>query len=108
MAILNLPYQDIIERESGPLSEGFDIIEVSYSSKVSQIAFKGPSVEASRTERWRVFWKLLKKDVDGVGVPYSIDTIRDFYRLAQTNKVRWKPFELEGVRIWGCCQTLFL
>lgn len=100
MAIIDLPYQNIIDRSSGPSSEGFSLEEVRYSGKVSQRVFNGPSVEASRTEVWKVTWTLLQKSVNGESVEYDIDVIRDFYRQAQLNKVRWKPFEIEQTRVW--------
>lgn len=100
MAILDLPYQGIIDQESGPSSEGFGLDIIEYSSKVSQRSFSGPSIEASRQEVWKVTWKLLEFDTDGSGVDYDLDVVRDFYRLAQVNKVRWKPFEIAQTRIW--------
>lgn len=100
MAIIDLPYQDIIDRESGPTSEGFDLDTIQYSGKVSQRTFNGPSIEASRVEIWKVTWKLLEFDVSGNGVQYDIDVVRDFYRLSQINKIRWKPFEISQTRIW--------
>jgi len=100
MAILDLPYQEIIDQESGPSSEGFGLDIIEYSSKVSQRSFSGPSIEASRQEVWKVTWKLLEFDTDGSGVDYDLDVVRDFYRLAQVNKVRWKPFEIAQTRIW--------
>lgn len=99
MAILDLPYQNIIDRESGPTSEGFDLDIIQYSGKVSQRSFNGPSVEASRTEIWKVTWKMLEFD-KGQGVTYDLGVVRDFYKLAQTNTVRWKPFEINQTRIW--------
>lgn len=103
MAIIDLPFQDIIDRESGPSSEGFGLDVIQYSGKVSQRSFNGPSVEASRNEIWKVTWKLLEFD-KGQGVTYDLKTLRDFYRLAQINKVRWKPFEIAETRIWRVMQ----
>lgn len=100
MAILDLPYQNIIDRESSPSSEGFGLDVIQYSSKVSQRSFNGPSIEASRNEIWKVVWNLLEFDTKGTGVQYDLDVVRDFYRLAQVNKVRWKPFEIAQTRIW--------
>lgn len=100
MAILDLPYQEIIDQESRPSSEGFGLDIIEYSSKVSQRSFSGPSIEASRQEVWKITWKLLEFDTNGSGVDYDLDVVRDFYRLAQINKVRWKPFEIAQTRIW--------
>ena len=105
MAIIDLPYQDIIDRSSGPSSEGFALEEVRYSGKVSQRTFNGPSVEASRTEVWKVTWSLLQKDIDFSGVDYDIDVIREFYRQSQVNKIRWRPFEIGQTRIWRIVQN---
>lgn len=106
MAIIDLPYQDIIDRDSGPTSDGFDLNEIQYSGKVSQRSFNGPSVEASRNSTWQVKWKLLEFD-KGQGVDYDIDVVRDFYRLAQTNMVRWKPFDISQTRIWRIVPNSF-
>lgn len=106
MAIIDLPYQKIIDRESGPTSDGFDLNEIQYSGKVSQRSFNGPSVEASRTSTWQIKWKLLEFD-NGQGVDYDIDVVRNFYRLAQTNVVRWKPFDIAQTRIWRIVPNSF-
>ena len=106
MAIIDLPYQDIIDRDSGPTSDGFDLNEIQYSGKVSQRSFNGPSVEASRNSTWQVKWKLLEFD-KGQGVKYDIDVVRNFYRLAQTNMVRWKPFDIAQTRIWRIVPNSF-
>ena len=99
MAIIDLPYQNIIDRSSGATSDSFDLDEIQYSGKVSQRAFNGPSLEASRRSVWNVTWKLLEFDLGG-GVEYDINVVRDFYRLAYINKVRWKPFDIAETRIW--------
>lgn len=106
MAIIDLPYQNIIDRDSGPTSDGFDLNEIQYSGKVSQRSFNGPSVEASRNSTWQVKWKLLEFD-KGQGVAYDIDVVRDFYRLSQTNMVRWKPFDIAQTRIWRIVPNSF-
>lgn len=99
MAIIDLPYQDVLDRESGATSDSFDLNEITYSGKVSQRTFNGPSVEASRNSTWKVVWKLLELDI-GQGVDYDINVVREFYRLAYTNEVRWKPFDIAQTRIW--------
>ena len=99
MAIIELPYQNIIDRESGPTTEGFDLDVIQYSGKVAQRSFNGPSVEASRNEIWKVTWKLLEFD-NNQGVDYDLDVVRNFYKISQTNMVRWKPFEIGNTRIW--------
>tara|TARA_R110001592_G_C13193009_1_gene753787 strand:+ start:84656 stop:85042 length:387 start_codon:yes stop_codon:yes gene_type:complete len=99
VAIIDLPYQDIIDRESGATSDSFDLNEIVYSGKVSQRTFNGPSIEASRNSIWKVSWKLLEFD-KGQGVDHDIEVVREFYKLAYINKVRWKPFDIPQTRIW--------
>ncbi len=98
--IIDLPYQDIIDQTSGPSSEGFELDTIRYSGKIAQRTFSGPSVEASRTEIWKIHWKLLQASVDGNPVDYDISVVRDFYKQAQLGFVRWKPFEIAQTRIW--------
>lgn len=95
--IIDLPFQDQIDRSSGPTLEGFMLNQVSYGS-VQQRSFKGADAESSREEAWTIRWKLLefsKTDAEN-----TIQKIRDFYKNAQLNHVRWKPFEIPVTRIW--------
>ena len=111
MAIVDLPHQDMIDRSSGPKSSGFDTVTVNYSSKVRQRAFDGPNQESSRSEVWTVRWKLLTyltpAEVIEQGIPSEYDTVRSFYESAYLGKVRWKPFELVGTRIWEIVPNTF-
>lgn len=104
MAINDLPHQDIIERTSGVKSVGFETSTINYSSKISQRAFRGASQEASRDEVWTVRWKqaeyLTPEEVVSLGRASQYDTLKDFYEGNYLEKVRWKPFEIVGTRIW--------
>ena len=100
--IIDLPHQDIIDRSSGPKREGFMVNQINYGA-VSQREFQGADAEASREESWTIKWKLLEfrsaAEV-AAGAKNTIQEIRDFYKNAQLNHVRWKPFELPTTRIW--------
>ena len=58
--IIDLPYQNIIDRSSTPTMEGYMLNEISYGGKISQKTFDGPSVDASQETVFKVVWKLLK------------------------------------------------
>lgn len=99
-----LPLQDQIDRTSGPKSQGFLVNQVSYSSKVSQKAFDGPSQEASRDEVWTVRWKLLQRlspqeELD-TGETSTYDLIKDFYENNYLSTVEWQPFEIDRMCVW--------
>lgn len=98
-----LPYQNLIDRTSGPTSSGFDIIKTQYSSKISQKVFDGPSQEASRQEVWKVRWKQLEYFTPlevGEGRISTYDIVKDFYEAQYIGEVIWKPFEIATSRIW--------
>lgn len=111
MAVQELPLQSQIDRSSGPKAVGFDVIEVKYSSKVSQRSFDGPSQEASRNETWTVRWKLLERLTPqqevAQGRDSTFDTIKNFYENNYLGRVEWKPFELETIRIWEIVPNSF-
>jgi hypothetical protein len=104
LAIINLPYQDKIDRTSGPKVEGFGINEISYSSKVFQRSFSGADAESSREEVWTIKWMHLQYSTPSEVAAGAIDelgAIRSFYKSAYMNRVLWKPFELADERIWS-------
>ena len=111
MAIVDLPHQEMIDRTSGPKKSGFDVLSINFSSKVSQRAFDGPTQESSRNEVWTVRWKLLQyltpQEVIDTGTPSQYDTVKSFYESAYLGKVRWKPFEIVGTRIWEIVPNSF-
>ena len=98
-----LPYQNAIDRVSGPTKEGFDIIKTQYSSKISQKVFDGPSQEASRQSIWKVRWKQLEyftpAEVSG-GAVSTFDIVKQFYEDNYIGEVEWQPFEAAQSRIW--------
>ena len=100
---VQLPYQNLIDRTSGPTSSGFDIIKTQYSSKISQKVFDGPSQEASRQEVWKVRWKQLEyftPDEVAGGAISTLDIVRDFYENNYIEEVVWQPFEIATSRVW--------
>ena len=103
MAIINLPHQNILDRSTSPKSEGFAMQEVKYSGKIVQRSFEGATQEASREEVWDIVWKQLEyatPEQVALGSASTIQDIRDFYKSAHMNKVRWQPFEINTSRIW--------
>lgn len=106
-----LPLLGLLDRSSGPKSQGFDINVVSYSSKISQKAFDGPSQEASRNERWTVRWKMTQRltpqEVIDSGNESTYDTIKAFYELNYIRNIEWKPFEVEVNRVWKIVPNSF-
>lgn len=101
--ILDLPFQEQIDQSSGPTSEGFMVNKVKYSGKVYQTAFDGPDVESSKEEVWKINWAFIEyaspEEVTN-GAVNQLGEIRTFYQQMQLGRTRWKPFELEGTRIW--------
>jgi hypothetical protein len=99
-----LPYQDAIDRTSGPRNQGFNIVTIEYSPSISQRAFDGPTQEASRTEEWTVVWKLLERltpeEVISYGRPSTFDVVKKFYEDNYLGKVEWRPFESDVTRVW--------
>lgn len=98
-----LPYQSILERSSGPKRQGFLVNEISYSSKISQRAYDGPSKESSRDEVWKVRWKQLEYFTPAevlAGAVSSYTIMKDFYEDHYLGEVEWKPFEIDTTRIW--------
>lgn len=103
MAIIELPLQNLIDRSSGPTSEGFAISEVRYSANISQRSFKGPDVSTSREEVWKINWAFLNYATPEEVAKGEVDQlllVRKFYQDAQLGQVRWKPFEIAQTRIW--------
>ena len=102
-AVIDLPFQDQIQQGSGPTTEGFRTTEITYGGTVSQISFEGPSAEASREEVWKIEWAYLDyatpEEVQG-GAVDQVKQLREFYKQVQMVNVRYKPFELDGTRIW--------
>ena len=99
-----LPLQESIDRSSTPSRQGFGIREISYNSKVRQVAFDGPTQESSREEVWTIRWSLLERltpaEVITLGRPSTFDTVKDFYEDNYLGTVEWRPFESDVTGVW--------
>lgn len=103
MTTFILPFEDRIDRSSGPSKEGFSIDVVQYSGKISQRTYSGPSQAASREEEWNILWKNIEYNSPeevAAGAVDELGQILEFYKQAYLGRVSWRPFEFSSNRIW--------
>ncbi len=101
--VLDLPFQDQIDRSSGTVSEGFAMTSINYGGKVTQSTFDGSDSESAREDIYKINWAFLEYHTPAEVLNGAVDQVkevRDFYKRVHQGRIRWKPFESDSISIW--------